>query len=114
MQETESTTAVHGALSIQRAGSGARRTIELHGELDMLSVGGFVQELALAERDDAAGVTVDLTGLQFIDSTGVRALLGAKTRSWAARTQLSVVGARGQVARVLRLTGLAAVLESAA
>jgi anti-anti-sigma factor len=78
-------------------GSGA---VALHGELDAGSAGALTD--ALAGREGEGVVTLDLARLDFMDSTGVHALLRA---SGAAPGRCLIVhGARGSVAKVLALT----------
>jgi anti-sigma B factor antagonist len=48
----------------------------------------------------------DLSGVTFIDSTGISALVAAKHASENAGTEMVLAGARGHVRRVLELTGV--------
>jgi anti-sigma B factor antagonist len=83
-------------------------TVVLHvaGELDMHTVGRLREGLARALSEHEGGVVVDLTGVGFIDSTGLSALLNAQRRLTRARRRLAVVVDDGPVLRVLRLTRL--------
>lgn len=59
--------------------TGAATTIAVEGELDLATAAA----LTAAVRDvnaDAAAVVVELSGVTFIDSTGVHALLDARER----------------------------------
>jgi anti-anti-sigma factor len=65
--------------------------------------------------DDALGdggslLIIDLAGLEFIDSTGLRSLVGFHQRDQST-TNIVYRNARGQVAEVLEVTGLRSVLE---
>ncbi len=49
--------------------------LALTGELDLATVPEFERALRTACADGARAVTIDLSGLTFIDSTGLRAIL---------------------------------------
>ncbi|WP_354701564.1 hypothetical protein DSM112329_01884 [Paraconexibacter sp. AEG42_29] len=74
------------------------------GELDMATAPGFQAAL---EEVTAPALVVDLTGLQFLDSTGIGAILSAKRQR---PDRLSVVVAGGPVRRILEVTSLDDVL----
>jgi anti-sigma B factor antagonist len=78
-------------------------TVAVDGELDAQAVEplrGLVDHL-LAENDE---VVLDLAGLTFVDSAGVRFLWETCVNGHGRR--VSLVRAHGLPARVLRLTGL--------
>lgn len=83
---------------------GDRLLIAVTGELDL----AVAEELrAAVSRAPTSRVVVDLGGCEFIDSTGIAVLLlAARELSDESRT-LEVSGARGQVLRVLEVSGLA-------
>jgi anti-anti-sigma factor len=85
--------------------------IRLHGELDLDAVAPVVEKFAdLAERG-LSSVVVDASGLTFLDSSGLRALLTGREKLNGAGTRLHVVDASPSVARVLEMTGTRAMLE---
>src|SRR5438270_8164330 len=51
--------------------------LSLTGELDIATVPEFERAVGAAGSNGARSITVDLSGLAFIDSTGLRALLEA-------------------------------------
>jgi anti-sigma B factor antagonist len=61
--------------------------------------------------DGVTRVIVDLSGLEFVDSSGVRALLLSRGHARALGTQLVFVCPEGGALRRLRLYGLDSVLE---
>ncbi len=63
-----------------------------------------------AEREGHA-LVVDLTQLEFIDSTGLGALIGAHRRASERKGSLRIVAPEGQILRLLRITGLLDVLS---
>lgn len=85
-------------------------TLAIEGELDAASADALDRELERAEESNSERIVLDLSGLGFIDSRGVRTLLIAARRSSADSDRLTVIPASGQVAKVLELTGLDRVL----
>jgi anti-anti-sigma factor len=76
------------------------------GELDLATAPRLVVQLDAARRGDARALIVDLTALEFCDSTGLRALIGAHGESRAARRRFAVVCRPGSgVARLFDVAG---------
>jgi anti-anti-sigma factor len=76
----------------------------LRGELDLTSAPAFEKELLAAEASNPRRLVIDLSGLEFMDSTGLRALLLARERAQSNRHQLALRRGPRQVQRVLELT----------
>ncbi len=86
--------------------------VEVEGELDLATVGGFQDALDRALQDDASPVLVDLERCGFIDSTGVRTLVSAH-RALGGRDggkALAIVAGENEVRRVLGITGIDSVI----
>lgn len=84
-----------------------RVVLALAGELDMAST--EMLEAAL-ERDEVgrqALVVLDLQGVEFIDSTGLRCVLTAMERCRERKQEFAVTPGSQQVQRLLRITGAA-------
>jgi anti-anti-sigma factor len=78
--------------------------VRLTGELDLSVAEPAGQRIARAVPSSARGVVVDMTGLEFIDSSGVSMLFGLARRVGSHRQQLRVVVPAGTaVARVLEI-----------
>ena len=93
---------------VQRSGGIAR--LVLFGELD-LTTG---EEFAAAFRDaalDSDAVLVDLRGLAFMDSTGIRGLMRAKALADGSGVRLAVLNGSGPPHRVLELAGVEDAIE---
>jgi anti-anti-sigma factor len=84
--------------------------IDLVGELDLATCPRFERVLREAQ-DEASTVSIDLQELSFIDGSGLRAIVTAAARDASAKTSLTLVGPRGQVERLIGLTGLAKTVE---
>ena len=86
-------------------GNGALR-VALEGELDLSSVAVLERAVddAVASAKRSGTVELDLEGVSFMDSAGLRGLLSARQRADAAGRWLRVVAATPAVWRVLELT----------
>lgn len=74
----------------------------LTGELDIAGADSVGQRIAEAVPSSARGVVVDMTELDFIDSSGVSMLFALARRVGSRRQELRVVAPAGKpVARVL-------------
>jgi anti-anti-sigma factor len=80
------------------------------GEIDLATVGLLDRELQQAERSHAT-VWLDLSGVTFMDSTGLHLLIAADQRMRERGRRLVVVPGTSQVRRLLTLTGAAERLE---
>ena len=83
----------------------------LRGELDISTASRLEESLERVEADGPALLVLDLSQLAFMDSTGLRLLIGADMRAREAGRRLVVVQGNDMVQRVLRLTRLDERLE---
>jgi len=88
--------------------SGGAVLITLFGELDLATAGPLEQELDIAESEGTQSIVVDLSGLDFMDSTGLELLLLANQRAQSNGHDLSLLRGTPCVQRVFELTGTAA------
>ena len=95
-----------GSLELRSERSADEHVIALVGELDLHGAERVAQELARAEATDARRIVLDLSGLQFIDSSGVRLILAAHARSRMAGDRLALIPGPRPVQRVFELTGV--------
>jgi anti-anti-sigma factor len=82
--------------------------VRVTGEVDMSHEEELRNELGSAVAADSRGVVVDLTECEFIDSTGVRALLlsrGAQ-HSEGDPERLAVAASTDQILRILSVMGV--------
>ncbi|MGH3322323.1 MAG: STAS domain-containing protein [Streptosporangiaceae bacterium] len=80
--------------------------VTVSGELDLSNAPGFRARLREALTRGSHRVVVDLAGLQFIDSTGLSALIAADQLASHLGGRLCLAAPRGPVSRVLGITGL--------
>jgi anti-sigma B factor antagonist len=95
-----------GELRIRTARVGTRIELSLAGELDLVSAPQLESELTAVESPEAGEVLIDLAEVQFIDSTGLRVLLGAAKRADASGQKLLVRHVRGQARRLFEIAGV--------
>ena len=93
-----------GQLIIDSRCEGDSIVLSLRGELDLTSAPVFDRELERLSLGDARRLVIDLSGLDFMDSTGLRALLQVRERATANQHELALRRGPRQVQRVLELT----------
>ncbi len=76
------------------------------GELDIATVELLERALLEVEQADSARIVLDLSGLSFIDSTGLRLLLDLNERCGGAADRLRVIAGSPAVERLLDIVGL--------
>ncbi len=76
----------------------------LAGELDLATCPRF-DRILMRFQNDKSVVSLDLQELSFLDGAGLTAIVRAGARASELGTKLILVGARGQVSRLLDLTG---------
>lgn len=97
-------------LAISEETDGDDCRLVLSGELDLSNAEELREKLHAVRARGPGRVVVDLSGLGFIDSTGLRILLRAEQESREDSGFLSFVPAQGQVERVMKLAGIDAEL----
>ena len=79
--------------------------IALSGELDLSGAPALDQEIeTVAERPDVRRVILDLRGLEFLDSSGLRVVALAERRLSGVGRSLVLVRGRENVQRVFEIT----------
>ena len=92
-------------LSVQTAVEEGVARVTLTGELDLDRAGAVADELSNLPSKGATSVVVDASGLSFIDSSGLRALLSAREQLEATGVNLQLTQLSSAVERVLDMTG---------
>lgn len=101
------------AFSYAASRSGERVCLALAGEMDL----SVQEQVRSALADILAGATpcrieVDVSALEFIDSSSIGVLVGARHAARAAQCTLLVTHPRGMVLRVLETIGVLDILTS--
>jgi anti-sigma B factor antagonist len=93
-----------GLLTVQQLDEGAQLRVSLRGELDLANAKTAEEALTEALASNKK-VLIDLSELEFLDSTGIALLVAALQRSDAERLSFLPSKTSG-VRRLLNLTGL--------
>jgi anti-sigma B factor antagonist len=82
--------------------------VRVEGELDVATAPVLQEALIQVEASDAPVIAIDLTGVSFIDSTGLRALLEAHVRDTerADGERLQITGGSEQAHKLFKLAGV--------
>ena len=94
------------AFSIVSDRRGNAHYVAPSGELDIATVRLLEQAVLAAEQSDAATIVLDLSGLTFIDSTGLRLVLDVNDRCGGTVDRLRVIAGSPAVERLLDIVGL--------
>jgi anti-anti-sigma factor len=92
-------------LSSERAGDNAIRVV-VAGELDMASAPKIEEELRSVEQQDPSVILLDLRELDFMDSSGLRAILTADARARDQGRRLVVIRGSENIQRLFAVTRL--------
>ncbi|MFP5362686.1 MAG: STAS domain-containing protein [Thermoleophilia bacterium] len=102
-----------GHLRMRSERSGDEHVIGLFGELDLAGADRVEEELLRIESSDVRSIVLDLSGLEFMDSTGVRLILAADARSRDDGKRLLLRRGPPSVQRVLQISGVEQMLAFA-
>jgi anti-sigma B factor antagonist len=95
-----------GSLRIRTKVAGMRHTIALAGELDVASAQVLEQALGEACSAGAKELVLDLTGVEFMDSTGLKTILQGKVLCEQHGCAYSLTPAQRPVEQVFEATGV--------
>ncbi len=98
---------IHRGFNIDSVNRDGKVYLEIEGELDVATAQLMDDELARAEATDARAIVVDLSRVEFIDSSGVSALLRAAGRSSSDGYRLQITGDSAQARKLFVLAGVA-------
>ena len=76
------------------------------GEVDLSTSGTLADEVSTATSDGTANLVIDLGGVTFLDSSGLKVLVSAKKRTEQAGKTMSLVAVPHVVMRVLTVTAM--------
>ena len=81
-------------------------TFRLSGELDASSSPGLRDQIVHLVSEGRSHLVFDCAGLQFVDSTGLGVLIGARARALAANGTVALTGVSSSLHRLLVVTGI--------
>jgi len=95
-----------GDLSLQTTQVGQHTVIAADGEIDLVTAYRLENAAEDALDSGAHDLWIDLSDVEFIDSTGIHALLQVRSRAAALNRRLAVICPIGPIRRAFGLTGL--------
>lgn len=98
-----------GRLLVEVRGEGQSAVVTPAGELDHHTADLLREPLEACLDDGLSRLVVDCSRLEFMDSTGLNVLLGARLKAEAAGGGVHLAGMQPVVARVFEITGADAV-----
>ncbi|MGA9943733.1 MAG: STAS domain-containing protein [Candidatus Cybelea sp.] len=98
----------HDELSIdlKTEGGGETLILKLRGSLDLATAPTIRAALGEATEKGSQRLIVDLTQLEFLDSTGLGVLIGAHRRAAERGGSFRLIVKDGPISRLLNITGL--------
>ncbi|MCU1503173.1 MAG: anti-sigma factor antagonist [Ilumatobacteraceae bacterium] len=93
-------------LTVQVFYDGGLTRLVANGEIDASSANTFEAAANQALAEAPSAIQIDLSDVGFIDSSGLRAIIGLSNRSRDQHVDLSVSGLSAAARRVLEITGL--------
>jgi anti-sigma B factor antagonist len=93
-------------LTLECTVDGGQVQLKLVGEVDLETVPFLDQELLRITAAEPERLLLDLSGVEFIDSTGLSAIVRAEQSAVTGGLELSLRGGSRQVRRLFELTGL--------
>ncbi|MHB8146284.1 MAG: STAS domain-containing protein [Vulcanimicrobiaceae bacterium] len=98
------------SIDIKTENDGDALVYSLRGSLDLATSPSVRAALTQAAANGKHEIVVDLTQVEFLDSTGLGALIGAHRRAIESGGTLRLVVSEGPILRLLNITGLIRVL----
>jgi anti-sigma B factor antagonist len=100
----------HVELKVSTRSQGSRTIMSLGGEIDLYTAPRLHGELvSLLSGDSPVQVIVDMSGVEFCDSTGMNVLLAAHRKAREQGGDLELAAPRPAIRKVLQVTGLESV-----
>ncbi|MEV7323312.1 STAS domain-containing protein [Streptomyces sp. NPDC093970] len=96
----------HGGLSVIRTDVDGVTVLGVHGEIDYETAGTLGRAMPPADPTAGPRIVVDLSGVTFMDSSGINALIAAHQATRTARGWLRLAGVGDSVLRTVQLVGL--------
>jgi anti-anti-sigma factor len=95
-----------GELDLSTKRDGPCAVVSVGGEIDPGTAGELTEAALTAMREISPSMVLDLSGVTFMDSSGLKVLLAVNQRAQLAGGRLVLAGATRSVQRVVSITGL--------
>ena len=88
-----------------------KRIVQLSGEIDVYTVPLLKEALLPISKQKGVEIIIDLTHVDYIDSTGLGVFIGTLKEADKNDSQLKMTGASERISRLFAITGLDEVME---
>jgi anti-anti-sigma factor len=95
-----------GQLNIEDVRGSRRRTLELTGELDLVTAPALEAAVQRVRDDDTSELVLDLRQVVFMDSSGLRTVLAAWDACREDGREFFLIPDRGACRRLFEITGV--------
>lgn len=92
--------------AIKDAVAGNQHRLFVSGELDLATAPRLEEAVVRICRDPTSAITIDLTGVTFMDSSGLHAVLNAQQLCREHRRDFLLAPPEGQAKRLFEVTGV--------
>jgi anti-sigma B factor antagonist len=99
-------------LTIRATRDGSTAIVTASGEIDLSNVGDLRAAVTDACAEECDRLRLDLSGVEFIDSTGLGGLLELRSTLRARSVTLEIVAGDGPVRQAVEITGLGELLAT--
>jgi anti-sigma B factor antagonist len=99
----------HVELKVTSRSQGDHTVISVTGEIDLYTAPKLQAELVAVLSGSPARLIVDMSGVEFCDSTGINVLLAAHRQARERGGELQLAGPGSATRKVLQVTGLESV-----
>ncbi len=96
-------------LKVTSWSQGDHTVVSVTGEIDLYTAPRLQSELTAALNESPARLIVDMSGVDFCDSTGINVLLAAHRHARERGGELQLAGPGSATRKVLQVTGLESV-----
>jgi anti-anti-sigma factor len=93
-------------LNVTRRDTAAGPVLDVTGSLDYDHAATLRQEVGLLSLESGQCLSIDLSGLDFCDSSGISALLSARQHVLAAGADMVLVSVPANTLRIMTMVGL--------
>ena len=90
---------------------GVRTVVSVAGEIDVYTAPSLREQLAELDAQGVSDIVVDMSAVEFLDSTGLGVLVGGLKRARLRGGSLRLVSDQEKILKILRITGLIRVFE---
>ncbi|MBI2843481.1 MAG: STAS domain-containing protein [Armatimonadetes bacterium] len=80
--------------------------VRVKGEIDLSTAPRFYEAIVRCADESGRAPTIDLSGVDYLDSAGIQALMRARSETTGESDPIRITGVRPHVMRILRIVGL--------